>query len=52
MRGTSWVTSLRLPPLIVVGQGQFGGVDEEMVFRAPVSAVNRARARLGAPFFA
>jgi len=35
-----------------VGEGQSGGVDQDVMFRAPAPAVNRARARLGAPFFA
>ena len=34
------------------GERDPGGVDEEMVLRAVSGSINRARARLGAPFFA
>ena len=50
--GISWVTSWRLPPVSVQASGIPVRVDEEVVLRAVSGSVNRARARLGAPFFA
>jgi hypothetical protein len=34
------------------GEREPGGIDQEVVLRADSAAINRARARLGAPFFA
>lgn len=50
-QGMSWVTSWRLPPVRAVARGA-ARVGDDVVFRAGLAAVNRARTGLGRPLSA